>query len=473
MFRVVDAAQETKKVLRPAHIAVRKTEISVVFFDAAQLVGEEASWSEATGRLGMLDLACFCDLDRLPHLYQWPCVAHSGELALPRSVQLLLGDLEVQQRAPTQCSERPAGANCMTIVSAGNAASSCMQLIRSMVARLDAADASEYMRVGEGLDINMAALGILSEHGCIALRESEFGEVEAALNLDSVRRDVVATASAPQRITTLPFHLGVEHATKQDLALQLCREGWRPVRGVRASHVPGGRLAFEVLMLARSRLYLVALLRCESIWQRGACEIRLHMPDRYYQVLLKRADLSILQALPDVDRMTNAQFAKLLDDDFVPGALPAVAGGPIVADDDANYELAELEDEPGSQARDATPRLAPALALEDVVGVVVAGMDVIRRAAAPVRAPGSEVEVRFDFWSHSSGIQRAYARCQCHRACFRYRQMNHFARREEAIAYLTAWAQQGPNLPREVHVSAFWEPDASDVASILQRILAR
>eukprot|EP00959_Pyramimonas_sp_CCMP1952_P249252 5210196-Pyramimonas_sp.AAC.1 len=100
---------------------------------------------------------------------------------------------------------------------------------------------------------------------------------------------------------------------------------------------------------------------------------------------------------------------------------------------------ADVDPEVGPDAGEAGGvAAAPAIALP---ALAVLGAPDAGAFLRPVHWRG--FTVRYDHWSHSSGILRCYATCRnpTHRKCFRYMQENRLPTRREVIAHLFGWAE--------------------------------
>lgn len=153
-------------------------------------------------------------------------------------------------------------------------------------------------------------------------------------------------------------------------------------------------------------------------------------------------------------------------DDFQLSCLTAGFGA-LAGEPDA-YESAHvgqglLLDEPVVDG--SAPVAMPGLAAMHALGAAAPGEDALALACKLVEAMG--VKVKFDFFSHSSGVQRGYVKCSndSHVACWRYRQTNQFHNRKRLVAYLISWSLLGPCVDRATHVGDF-EPPAEAVDEV-------
>ena len=158
----------------------------------------------------------------------------------------------------------------------------------------------------------------------------------------------------------------------------------------------------------------------------------------------------------------------------LPAAAVPLPGAPLAFPDpepheDALQDAPEGEGRPGDDEAPVVDAPAPALPMAAAVGPIVAGSDVLALASQPIPVRDTPFTILYDFFSHSSGIQRAYIQCQKHKACFRYSQVNRFGSRAELHAYLTAWALEGPNHPRATHVSPLFQPPPDAIAAQMWR----
>ena len=124
-----------------------------------------------------------------------------------------------------------------------------------------------------------------------------------------------------------------------------------------------------------------------------------------------------------------------------------------------------IEDGPAAGHAPAPLALPAALA----VGEAAAGVD-LGELVRPIAWQGWTV--RFDGWSHQSGVLRAYVRCTntMHVACFRYMQVNQLGRQAEVVANLLGWAELGDGISRADHQSRACVPAAARTQAIIAEL---
>jgi hypothetical protein len=286
---------------------------------------------------------------------------------------------------------------------------------------------------------------VLLSVGALQQHATEFGETSIAVDLGSCIWRSQLCAGDPLNILELPSSAG--GSGKLDLVLQLVREGWT---GVAALALPpishDGDRTFAFPMLFRSRLYFSVLLSADAIFGKGAASIFHNMPHYYYQCLLSLKDLSVLPPAAELVLLGNKAFQALLQGRAMPEELLALA-------DDDGAELLAIAD--GVDDGEAVEEPPPPIPLVAFVGPSLAGADALAKAmdGVEVRDEGQLYTIRFDGFSHASGIQRGYTRCHHHMSCFRYTQVTMHSSRADLIGYLCAWAEMGPAISREDHQS--------------------
>ena len=177
------------------------------------------------------------------------------------------------------------------------------------------------------------------------------------------------------------------------------------------------------------------------------------------------------------DISQRADLAALRDDDFK--ALIAGKHVPVTNSLAPELALCDMEDRAAIEDAadpDGRPMEDRIALMEDefvhdmsaLVPEFGVPADVLAVACAPVDA-SSGARVRFDGFSHSSRLQRAYVQClnPIHKKCFRYRQVCQFEARQHAIAYLACWAHMGHGLSRAEHQSNLTEPSKEELAVAL------
>jgi len=178
-------------------------------------------------------------------------------------------------------------------------------------------------------------------------------------------------------------------------------------------------------MLLRSVLYFEALLQLESIFARGAAEVRHNGPHAYYKCLLELDDLTPLNAIADASVVSDKWFTALLD-------------GPGRRDDgDGGHGGGSSDGEGVGAIVPAAPVAAP-----------------LPPAAAPLPEHAwvfpcidAEITVRLDYFSHASRRRRAYCSCPAHADCFKYHYLLTFDEPWKAVASIVLYMRLGMALP--------------------------
>ena len=191
------------------------------------------------------------------------------------------------------------------------------------------------------------------------------------------------------------------------------------------------------------------------------------MREAYYRCLIEMdiAAVTAMHARPDLRKLKAMHFVKLLKGEPVPllPCAPAIAGGAAAGAAGAGIAGAGV-DEAGEDSDDDDDEV-----IED--GAAVAPMPDIEESPFKsyfVRA----VEVKFDYCSHSSGVQRGYIRCGLHENCWRYAQINVHPSKRHLAAALFAWRTLGPVVTRAFHVSPDCQPDPALVAELLDEVVS-
>lgn len=322
-----------------------------------------------------------------------------------------------------------------------------------------------------GWDLSPDILELMSLHGALCIQESSFGEMEVALEPAFVDQETVVYARFPVPLVHIPPHNGLELAPKMALLLHLVRDGWSASRGVQEPHWRDGPRELSLEMVQRSRQYFLALANAEQVFRKGCPCIRHGMPEAYYLCLLNMKSLSGIEDIENIEGKGHSYFAALLDGKPLPQVMTGLAmaiedGDPVEHEADSPAVLTD-------EAAQLAFRQPVNVAAADMIGAALAGVDAMQHFNRPVRLPGCDIDVRYDFFSHTSGVRRAYARCLAHRACFRYRQVNQFDSEAELLGYLFAWASEGPNVERAVHVSRDFHPPPAAVRSFQRRLSER
>eukprot|EP00959_Pyramimonas_sp_CCMP1952_P249179 5208784-Pyramimonas_sp.AAC.1 len=211
--------------------------------------------------------------------------------------------------------------------------------------------------------------------------------------------------------------------------MELVAGGWELTDAPVDYVIAGGPLHMSRSMLKRSMRYFQCLLDSVSIAARGAPRIMHGKVDGYYKCLQVLEDLSGFHLLPHFPALKNAHFQAIA----LGMELPPI--GPIAAIEDAAAALA-VDDGVDDVVDPALPMEVVGGAVADHAGDhgVDAALAGIALAPPPpldgarcVRVAGRTI--RFDNWSHVSGVRRGYVTCRHngrHHHCFKYQHLTNF-----------------------------------------------
>ena len=246
-------------------------------------------------------------------------------------------------------------------------------------------------------------------------------------------------------IMTKPL-LQPHKASKFELLVQLVRLGWSGRTGKLASFRDGAARVLSIEMLKRSREYLITLFLVDKVFSKGILEVLHNMPQHYYMCLLWLDDSAPLLAEPNLATKPDIWFKELLENGggFTDTALEALQDE-VMTLGDAAVEMLALP--------------APEIAVDPAAPVML-----------PVLASEKERSVRFDLFSHSSGIQRAWMKCTHHTACQRWHQVNQFESKPVLVAYLSEWDKLGAIVTKAVHGSPDCVPLWEDVLTVAETL---
>ena len=302
-------------------------------------------------------------------------------------------------------------------------------------------------------DIHMSDLLQLVELGAVSHRvDDDFGEDMYAL-ASSEFVDIKWSIQAKKPRLALSVQVdNLEKAPKLSLIVALFQQGWRAVDYAQGPCLlDEGERVFVSSMIHRSAKYFLCLCKSDELARGQHKAIHHGKPDGYYRCVLSLSGerMALIHARADFNLLKQRDFEALASgktvDTIVPrlmlGDDPAAGGGALRALCDG--------DEHGEEDGEGASNILEQVNIEDPM--------------RPAKCRG--YEVKWDFFSHSSGIQRGYVRCRYHRACFRYRQTNLHERKTELVSYLYHWAVLGEHLSREEHVSALCIPDGESVAA--------
>ena len=248
----------------------------------------------------------------------------------------------------------------------------------------------------------------------------------------------------------------IENASKLELALALCKIGWKPALHLGTPHSKDSAKVFSLSMVPRSSLYFACLLDSARIWT--AIDILIHpdMPHEYYLLILKKPETPQLAlGIDELIKFGNKHFMAIRNGKELP-ALPSL-GDKLVADPDPIEDgvavaLPEYDYEEIDTAADM--ELSALRFIEQGDNTVEFGT-----ALHDSKHIGCGVRV-----VALLTVPRVYTACSNddHAGCFRYRTLHQFADDQQALVYMVAWRNASHLLSRAAHVHAF-EPSASDL----------
>ena len=462
-FKVVDSNPSGKKVLRPSHKETSSSDFAITVFRIRGGMDTQGGVLGAdAGNSTTIDLSKLDMLELMKCLVTWGSAAVTqSSPALPAGARQALESLD--QMSPLGPQPVQGSDGVYRWVPHGHA--HCGQAIVEHLFKQQAfASTGEFVLVTSLPDTNDDVLSVLLRSGVVASRQTEFADTEIALQTGGLIFEPSINVLEPCFTLGQPVR-SLKQASKLELLAQLVREGWATCDLSMAPLVPNGARVVSLNMISRSKKYLEVLLDSAAVFHRKAPRIHHHMPEMYYVCLQVMRDLSGLHALPNLLQMGNVDFkAVLANNGVLPAAAPlAIADGVMRADDDPPEEIdPDLVDAFGDGDR-AAPAAEEAVPLAAFVGDVLAGVDA-RAVAQSIYLNGCTV--RFDNWSHSSGILRLYTTCKepTHHACHRYAQVNRFPTTREVAAYLVGWWEMGASRSRQEHQNSHCVPSAARMA---------
>jgi hypothetical protein len=280
----------------------------------------------------------------------------------------------------------------------------------------------------------------LVDCGLARCQTDDFGDVLYALELSRVQLDVYQEFGFPVTLVDTIADTQFTYSTISKIAaiIVLRHRGWveKPILGEYLDE--GIEPHFSSSGLARCKWFWLAMVMADEIlvklFRAGLRRIELHMPGGYYRALVQLVDLKPFFEMGDMLGTTlHAEFLQL------PGLKPQERA---IADEGAS----DTDDE-------MVPR---ALEPEPVLALPAAAAAAVPHAARPpveVDGPlGKLFRIRFDYWSHQSGNQRAYLACPYHKddSCIMYRFVHHFEPHADphraCAAWILAWASLGADV---------------------------
>lgn len=452
-FMVNNSRPEQRKVVLAPHVPRSLTLVEVSLLQVRRQLDDKLVVVRS-GKTMQLDLCRFAHPTRFAKVFAWQSMERFLMNALGDNQLMALTDQDLDIGAPTelvQLDDGVLGALCEGDGSGPSSAQlfakQCEELVFELSWSVRDRSANEWVQAFEVMGrlpgLHKDHLDAVAAASHVEVRTDEFGDLVMRLaDRDALPRQWVCSLGEPVSLAKLPV-TNLPSASKLDLVLHLLRDGFTPSDAIEGPHLPHDGKKFVPSMLARSRHYLLCMAQSEMLFGLGLDQIHPGRPNEYYHCLLELPIAALLQIHQRADfaKLNNLHFRQLRSGFEVSSALvcAARAGPQEDALEPIEDEVSDVEDE----------LAAPPLA-DDTVKVA----DVFR----PATIRGTRI--LFDYFSHCSGIQRAYARCRVHERCFRYAQCNRFPRRTQLVAYLYAWQLLGARLDRTGHQSRDCQPDS-------------
>lgn len=451
--KVINAFPERRKLVVSGTDRRSTTSITVVVHDIEKRLDKEVLLSTPSMRPTVLDLSRVASLQLLRSLFVWEEVHAESALRLSNLALRKIAALQtLLPPAALQFAVDP-GTEMMTPLPAeathlGNS----LEVANQLVEELAFVEDNNFMELEKFTNMDLRTLYRLVSEGVVELHHDEFGIPSVAISLEHIAYTPGIRARAPHNVllkcASMP---GAGSLPKLALAVQLDLAGWRAMPMPLRPAVAGGAKQCRDDCLARSRWYMVALLWSDAVWKAGAPSIRHNMPEAYYQALLTVPDLKRLAQLDNLDRVRNACWKRCAAAKSLDPAFQECAGADNVLedmddnDDDANGD----EERPASAIgmEVATDTHAPKAGIE-LLALGASDANAALMQPITISHAGEETLVRFDGFSHTSGMQRAYTRCKNdkHTACFKYMTVGSRPK-TWAACYLHLWRVAGHSLP--------------------------
>lgn len=467
-FKVIDENPGSKKLVTPSHIATSGSTIAIATFIALGKPTRAGAFVRGEAGVSVtIDLRALDMLALAKDLVVWECHAFArSAMRLPLGCRAALENIDQvmvpgpQPRVGADGVYRP--------VPDGHVY--WAECIAEELYRRKAFASDGSFVIATELDTTSAlVMDVLHKYGVLETCTNEFGEEMVALVGGGVEFGAALKIEEPVFCLGLPLRSPLSDATKLELLVQLIREGWETADMIMQPLLPDSERVVSLNMIIRSKKYLECLIEAEVIFSKGSPMICHQKPELYYACLFVVRDLQSFHSLPRFDSMGNKDFKKILE---LQGELPeeamlAIEDGAIAADEDPSERA-----RPALADAFAPPQPLPppqSVALSSFIGEALAGVDAMR-SLRPILLRGCTI--RFDNWSHTSGVLRAYTKCaeETHRACFRYSQVTRYGTVQEVIAYLIGWWEMGAGRDRAAHQDPSCMPSAARMAEIVAEL---
>lgn len=426
-FEVVNAHPERRQLIVPGYEQRNAAVVMVVCYRHKEADPGTFLLASDSCAPAKLDLSRISSMQLLSGLFAWRHVRVDSSLALAPVVQSRAMALD-------------------TLLQAGSAPSmdaASLHVAETLVAELAFVEDDNFVLVSALGDMDYVALDCLAANGVVTIRPDEFGESSVALHRRQIRwRPGLSVAGSQNEVLSTPLDAGSLHVEpKLALLAKLALSGWVAGDDPLAPMTPAGALKYSRHCLSRSKWYMQALLLHERAFECGAPCIVHAMPEAYYMVLLQLGALHELSELGDLTTYSNDHWRAALKS----GTLEVMREGRMLDAGEADVGDPLPIEEGGFEDVGEDAPVLPAIDLS-----LLTGMDAMADLMTPmtINAFGHETVVKFDGFSHSSGLQRAYVSCKAlgHTACFKYFTLA--ARpRKWAACYLHLWRIKGLALP--------------------------
>lgn len=335
--------------------------------------------------------------------------------------------------------------------------------VARQVAEISAARNVKAVHFGE-LEAGVESVQYLVQRGILEQCETAFGECTLAVNWAKVKWGSSLQIGKPVRVADVDrCVMNYWSLSKVESMVACFRQGGTPARHVCPEPlVPGGPLTFFVSNLFRSQAYWVCVLLRDVIFGKGVTEIHHDQTVNYYLCLYRLPGVALLEICgrPDFGVLTDRDFQRFLKGWHVDSRLAMLADAQDGGESDGDAAL-----QPDQEDHDVAPM--PERRIEALQSLVALRVEIPMERL--MRAEGwPTIKVHFDFWSHQSGMRRAYIVCEPHKceACFKYTMLHLFLSEEKCCAWLAAWCDGG-TLPgidcKEAHKWYYPSDEAVDV----------
>ena len=470
-FQVLNANVSQRKVVRPTHLRWSKGQAAVIVLSHRGVCEGSLQMCVNTEEMAIIDLAQMCDILLFPSLLHWPTSDTAATKvilppvvvdAIKTSSTMLPGCLAICDGAGDEDVDdshiEPPAIETEAMWSHEYSLSSAERLVRILVEGkvfVDSDNRLSLFDIFDHVSLSNSTLEVLVEHGVLHLEtDPDIGDTVVSLDPSKVRWEAVLATGAPSSVVAVPM-LADASISKLDTALELIRQGWSFVDVPEEPYRPGGDRIFCGSVARRPHLYFASLLQASLIFAKGAPQIIHDGTQGYYKALMVLRDLVSLHARPDFNTLSHWHFLRLA------AGLSVPLGGAALGDGDAP-PLALEDGDLGDDVVESAVGFSIAQLTEGADAILHGGFCNYRGKI-----------VRFDNFTHASGIQRGYISCSRsksthpnhHRACYRYTQVCNFPNHLHVAAYLMAWDAGGCTCPsREDHQN--FEPPAHVVTRV-------